>query len=107
MVEMVEEWIKRVNSRRDLLPKWKKRKVFLKIQDNRSEFINVSITREGMKLVHENNLKGALTISSSNKVFQQLFGGNLKLTSLPRSIVRFEGEYRDVLLVESLLMLSH
>ncbi|UOR11799.1 hypothetical protein [Halobacillus amylolyticus] len=107
MVEMIEEWIKRVNNRKDLLPKWKKRQVFLKIQDHRSEFINVSITREGMKLVHENTVSSALTISSSNKVFQQLFGGNLKLTSLPRSIVRLEGEYRDILLVESLLVLSH
>ncbi|WP_079526960.1 hypothetical protein [Halobacillus hunanensis] len=106
MVELVEEWINRVNGRSDLLPRWKKRKMLLTIQANNDD-IKIYISQDGMKLTREKDLTDRLQISSTYKVFHQLLGGNLKLTALPKSIVRIEGEYRDVLLIESLLMLSH
>ncbi|MFD2922704.1 hypothetical protein [Halobacillus naozhouensis] len=106
MVELVEEWINRVNGRSDLLPRWKKRTILLTVQAN-SYDIKIFISQDGMRLTREKGVTDALQISSTYKVFHQLLGGNLKLTSLPKSIVKIDGDYRDVLLVESLLMLSH
>lgn len=105
MVEFIYEWAALVNCRHDLLPTWRERKLEVVIQIGHHA-IFLLIDQSGVHFKSNVEGKGHVLLKSSANIMKELFTGETKLTSLPDTLVNVQGTYRNVLFMESLLLLS-
>ncbi|ARI76666.1 hypothetical protein [Halobacillus mangrovi] len=105
MIDFIYEWVENVNHRYDLLPTWRERKLNVEVQVGQHQ-VCLFIDHSGVHLKATQEGQGSLVLQSSTSVMEELFTGTKKLTSLPETMINVKGAYRNVLFMESLLLLS-
>ncbi len=106
MVEMIESWMERVNQRKDLLPSWRERQVTLEVNAPPVHNISLIIDQNGVKLGAKQDQYGKIHLTSTPEIVQEILQGNRKLTALSKDTIDITGNYRNVLFLESLFLLS-
>ncbi|KHE68673.1 hypothetical protein [Halobacillus sp. BBL2006] len=105
MIDFIHEWIENVNRRYDLLPAWRERKLNVVLEIGQ-HLIYLFIDHTGVHFKSKQEGQGNLLLRSSSTVMEELFKGSKKLTSLPETMINVQGAYRNILFMESLLLLS-
>ncbi|MCA1011109.1 hypothetical protein [Halobacillus halophilus] len=107
MMEFIQDWVKQVNQRTDLLPAWRERTLNVMLLVG-SLKVSMFIDQSGvhLKTDHQDNAHHDIRLQSSSRIMKTLFAGEQKLTSLPQTTVKVQGAYRNILFIESLLLLA-
>ncbi|MCP3032816.1 hypothetical protein LF817_15935 [Halobacillus sp. A1] len=104
-MESITHWMRQVNTRKDLLKKWKERPIVLFIYDNEDR-IPVTIDSQQVRIDFDYDFHCQVHIDADPEIMEQIIEGEVKLTSLPSANVHVEGKLRDLLYVESLFLLA-
>ncbi|MFD1020474.1 hypothetical protein [Thalassobacillus hwangdonensis] len=106
LMEHVKSWQSELLDKVELNSIWKGKSLTMMISDKR-DTVNVCFHRNEIII-------NACPFPSSHKIFlrgdldvlSDIFQGRRKLTSIPKQIIQIKGTFRDVLFVESLLLLA-
>ncbi|MGP4076663.1 hypothetical protein [Halobacillus sp. K22] len=107
MVEFIQDWVKQVNQRTDLLPSWRERRLNVILQvGNHRIYMYIDQSGVHLKTDQQENGLNLIHLQSSSTIMKTLFMGEQKLTSLPQATIKVQGAYRNILFIESLLLLA-
>ncbi|ASF40296.1 hypothetical protein CEH05_14545 [Halobacillus halophilus] len=107
MLEFIQDWVKQVNQRTDLLPTWRERTLnVILLVGSLKVYLYIDQSGVHLKTDKQDNEHNDIRLQSSSSIMKTLFAGEQKLTSLPQTTIKVQGAYRNILFIESLLLLA-
>ncbi|WP_173915729.1 hypothetical protein [Halobacillus sp. Marseille-Q1614] len=101
----IQSWIESVNDRSDLLKKWKERPIVLFFHGEQ-ETVPLTISTQNVRIDYDYEFHCPVHVHAPSQIIEKMLEGEVQLSKLPADLGKIEGKLRDILYVESLMLLA-